>query len=151
MCIRDSTYCDPSTEKTNAGALSETAAGILFIANLPHRERSLTSKNEFNEQSYVHTQLAIDTASIMNLNNNKSRSRSKPRSSAKYCAKERIKRLTSKYEPKRIINKNESKQEIQVIQSVLISRKIIKRGRSTPNGVISRLYTSSNIIQLVTY
>ena len=28
--------CDPSTEKTNAGALSETAAGILFIANLPH-------------------------------------------------------------------------------------------------------------------
>ena len=77
------------------------------------------------QQPYVRTQLAIATASIMNLNNNKSRSRSKPSSSAKYCAKESIKRLTSKYESKRIINKNESNQEIQVIQSLLISLSLI--------------------------
>ena len=30
------THCDPSTEKTAAGALSETDAGVSFIANLPH-------------------------------------------------------------------------------------------------------------------
>ena len=47
------THCDPPTEKTDAGALSVTAASILFIANLPH-----TGKQHRLQQD-VRTQLAI--------------------------------------------------------------------------------------------
>ena len=31
--------CDPTTEKTDAGTLSETDAGVPFIANLPHTSK----------------------------------------------------------------------------------------------------------------
>ena len=53
---------DPSTEKTNAGALSETDAGILFIANLPHN-----SKSSLTPYVRTRTLLAIATAVRLSL------------------------------------------------------------------------------------
>ena len=39
-------YCDQSTEKTVAGALSVAGAGVLFIANLPRTSSHNTRRNE---------------------------------------------------------------------------------------------------------
>ena len=54
---RSNESCDPSTENTDASELYETAAGLLFIANLPHN-----SKSSLTPYVRTRTLLAIATA-----------------------------------------------------------------------------------------